>query len=85
MTLYTEEIRRIVKGIKAPYPTFIYDVVEYPRWLTLRMYRDNFELFSDDHRVALAQWMMDQIKRINDTGIPCYLEVFEFVPNRRNK
>lgn len=85
MTLYTAEVQRIVKGDKAPSPRFIYDVVEYPHWLTLRMYRDNFELFSDDQRVMLAEWFAGQIKKINGLGIPCYAEVFEFVPNRRTK
>jgi hypothetical protein len=84
MTLYTDEVRRIVKEVKAPYPTFIYDVVEYPRWLTLRMYRDNFELFNDSRREELAQWFGLQISRIRKTGIPCYAEVFETVPNRRS-
>jgi hypothetical protein len=84
VTLYTDEVKRIVKEIKAPYPNFIYDVVEYPRWLTLRMYRDNFELFSDPKRETLALWFGEQIARIQKTGIPCYAEVFATVPNRRS-
>lgn len=84
MTLYTDEVKRIVKEIKAPSPRFIYDVVEYPHWLTLRMYRDNFELFPDSQREELAQWFGLQISRIRKTGIPCFAEVFANVPNRRN-
>jgi len=83
MSLYTDEVRRIVKTIKAPSRHFIYDVIEYPRWLTLRMYRDNFELLPEDMRVSTAMWMQEQLKRVNATGIPCYLEIFESVPNRR--
>ena len=84
MTLYTEEVRRIVHGEKAPFSKFIYDGVEYPNWLTLRMYRDNFEMFSDYQRTVLATWFGEQIERVNKAGIPCYAEVFEFVPNRRS-
>ena len=84
MTLYTDEVRRIVKETKSPYPGFIYDVVEYPKWLTFRMYRDNFEMFPDSQREDLAQWFGLQISRVRKIGIPCFAEVFESVPTRRS-
>ena len=85
MTLYTDEVRRIVKTRKSPYhPRFIYDVIEYKWGLALRMYRDNFELFSDHERETIVEWMFTQLATISKTGIPCYVEVFKSVPNRRS-
>ena len=81
MSLYTKEARAIVHE-SAPDRKFIVDVVEYPRWLALRIYVDNFSLLSEESQVLCAEWLSGQVQKIRDLGIPCYLEKFEFVPNR---
>lgn len=57
MNRYTEEIQKIAQTMKAPYPGFVFDIVEFPSYLAIRVYRDNVESFSDSQKVTLAEWL----------------------------
>jgi hypothetical protein len=82
--LYNDQVKAVVEiaKTKAPYKGFVFNVAEYEGYLTLRLYRDNYEEFSEDQKVALGIWISDLMVSIRAIT-PCYLEVFENVPTGR--
>lgn len=84
MSLYSQEIKQIVEAQRKRCPShgLIFDVVDYnSKYLTLRLYRDNFEEFSDNQRLGISMWISETMQLIRSI-VPCYLEVFESVPRR---
>ena len=82
MSLYTPQIKKIVKTSKAPYSGFIFDVLEHDTYLELLVYRDNVESFSDPQKLALAEWLYRLKDEIEATGTKCFLGGSEGVPKR---
>jgi hypothetical protein len=82
LSLYTKEIKAVINSKKPPYHGLVYDMVDYNgKYLTLRIYRDNFEEFSDDQKVGISLWISEVMTAVRQI-VPCYLEVFESVPRR---
>lgn len=51
-----------------------------PRFAVVRLYRDNFEEFSENQKVVISLWISDIIKLAREAGVQTYLEVFEYAP-----
>lgn len=73
MSKYTNTVKRIFKTIKAPYPNFIVDIVEYPDYLALRIYKDNIESFSEPQKVALAEYLY-KLRDAIRSEVNCHFE-----------
>lgn len=69
-------IRNTIQLKAAPYRGLEYDIVEYPGYFTMRLYRDNFDSFPDTKRLAFSEWISEIIKNVRATGIDFYLEVY---------
>ena len=83
---YTEEVQRVFKTIKAPYPNFIVDIVEHDKrnYLELRVYRDNIESFSQPQKVAIAEYLYQLRDAIRQCNVRCHIQGSEgSPPNRR--
>ena len=76
-SIITPEIWKILLDTKPPVPNFMFQPVEYTRHIGLRIFRENFEDFSDYQRELLAIWLAGIVKKIRDLGVPCYLEAFD--------
>ena len=70
-------LQEIVKNGKAPYSKFIIDIVEYPGWWALRLYRDNIESYSENQKVALFEYVNGLLILSEKAGVKTYLEVYE--------
>lgn len=82
MSNYTPTVQRIFKTMKPPYNGFIVDAVEYSDHLALRVYKDNIESFSDNHKIALAEYLF----RLRDAiryEVNCHIEGVEDAPPSR--
>ncbi|QWT30042.1 hypothetical protein SEA_TUNATARTARE_174 [Streptomyces phage TunaTartare] len=84
MSKYTPTVQKIFKTIRPPYPNFIVDIVEYPDYLALRVYKDNVESFSEPQKIGLSEYLY----RLRDTirsEVNCHIEgVTDAPPSRRN-
>lgn len=86
-SLYTEDVRRVFKTIRPPYPGFIVDIVEYPErnYLALRVYRDNVESFSDPQKMMCASYLYQLRDAIRDLQVQCHIEGVEHAPPNRRR
>lgn len=81
MSKYTPSIQKIFKTMKAPYPGFVVDIVEFPDYLSLRVYKGNIESFSDNHKVALAEYLF-KLRDAIRSEVNCHIEGVEDEPPR---
>lgn len=72
-TLYTDEIKEIVMGAKWPFG-LSFHVIEYPQYLAIRFYRDNFVSLDRTAQLRTASVVGEVVSEIRQKGIPCYLE-----------
>lgn len=82
MSKYTDSVRKIFKTMAAPYPNFIVDVVEYPDYLALRVYRNNIESFSEGAKVGLAEYLF-KLRDAIRSECNCHIEGVEDDPPGR--
>ncbi|AXH49285.1 hypothetical protein HWB76_gp117 [Streptomyces phage Blueeyedbeauty] len=74
MSQYSPEVQRIFKTMKPPYNGFIVDMVEYPDYLALRVYKPNIEEFSEMQKVALAEYLFQLRDTIRSEEVKCHIE-----------
>jgi hypothetical protein len=83
MSKYTPAVQKIFKETKCPYPNFIVDIVEYPDYLGLRVYRDIIESYSEPQKLALAEYLYNVRDAIR-SEVSCHIEgVTNAPPSRR--
>ena len=73
-SLYTVDVQRIFKSMKAPFSGFIVDIVEYPDYLALRIYEDNVQSFSEPQKLGLAEYLYQLRDAIRSTSVKCHIE-----------
>jgi hypothetical protein len=76
VSLYTPAIQRIFKSMRAmcPYPKFVVDLVEHADYIELRVYKENIEEYSDNQKVALADYLYKLREAIALTGTKCFIQ-----------
>lgn len=82
MSKYTQEVQRIFKGFKPPFPNFIVDIAEYPDYIALRVYKDNIESFSEPQKVVLAEYLY-QVRDAIRSEVNCHIEGVTNAPPSR--
>jgi len=85
MNKYTEEVEKVFRAIKAPYPNFVVDLIEYPGHLGLRVYRPNILKFKQGEKVALATYLYELRDAIRKVGAGCEIEGVENEPPARER
>lgn len=83
MDIYTKDVQRIVHEAKAPYPGFIYDIVEFdsmPGFLGLQVYDENIAEFSNRQKQELSIFLASIRDKIKALGIQCEIVGAEYVP-----
>lgn len=79
-TLYTDEIKDMVRSVEWKAKGFFLDVIEYHSpvpYLTLVVRPSNFNQFSIQDRIRLAEKVNALCARIVEKGCPCYVEFWE--------
>lgn len=79
MSNYTPSVQKIFKTMKPPYNGFIVDAVDHPDYLALRVYKDNVESFSDNHKIALAEYLY-RLRDAIRSEVNCHIEGVEDAP-----
>lgn len=74
MTLYSDEIKQLFRHYQWP-TGLIVDIIEYPDYLGVRLYRDNFETFDGVDKQFIARQIGASIEAVRKKGCPCYMEV----------
>lgn len=84
MTAYSAKVQGIFHSIRPPYQGLIVDVIEYPDYLALRVYKSNIESFSESQKVALAEYLY-QLRDAIRSETRCHIEGVENDPPRRKR
>jgi hypothetical protein len=83
MSKYTLTVQKIFKTMKCPVPGFIVDIVEYPDYLELRVYKDNIESFSEPKKLVAAEYLF-QLRDAIRSEVNCHIRgVTDAPPGRR--
>lgn len=85
MSRYTTEIRKIVNEMKAPYPGFVFDIVEYPSYLAIRFYKENIEEFSEPQKISIAEWLFQLRDAIRTVEPKTHFDGAEGAPPARKR
>ena len=71
---YTKEMSIKVREIKKPVPDLMLDVVQYPDFLALRLYEDNFIQYQGTKKEMVIDYV-DRVKKLIESyGVRCELE-----------
>lgn len=73
MSKYSLAVQKVFKSMRPPYQGFVVDIVEYPDYLALRVYKDNIESFSESQKVALAEYLYNLRDAIR-SEVNCHIE-----------
>ncbi len=70
---YNEEMRKKLREIRKPL-LLMMDVVQYPEFLALRLYEDNFIQFAGNEKEQVIDYVTKVKKMIESYGVRCELE-----------
>ena len=70
---YNEEMRKKLREIRKPL-LLMMDVVQYPEFLALRLYEDNFIQFTGNEKEQVIDYVTKVKKMIESYGVRCELE-----------
>lgn len=73
-SLYTPEIRTFINTRDWP-RGLQRQIVEYPGYLQLVLFRDNFNAFDGEGRRQVAMMVKETMEKVRSLGCPIYLEV----------
>jgi hypothetical protein len=71
---YTQEMAKAIRGIQKPASNLQMDVVQYPEFLALRLYEDNFIQFEGIKKEMVIDYVAKIKKLIESYGVRCELE-----------
>ena len=71
---YNKEMSNAVRGIKKPVSDLQMDIVQYPEFLCLRLYEDNFAKYSGIRKEMVIDYLEKVKKVIESYGVRCELE-----------
>ncbi len=79
MSKYSLSVQKLFKTMKCPIRGFIVDIVEYPDYLALRVYKDNIESFSEPQKLAAAEYLF-QLRDAIRSEVNCHIEGVTYAP-----
>ena len=71
---YNKEMAVAVRGIKKTVSDLQMDIVQYPEFLCLRLYEDNFAKYSGNRKEMVIDYLGKVKKVIESYGVRCELE-----------
>lgn len=72
--LYNDEIKTLFRACSWP-GGMQAEVVEYPTYLVLRLFRGNFNKLNNPEQIKAMVQVGDFIQSVRSAGVDCYLEV----------
>ena len=71
---YTKEMSLKIRDLKKPVPDLMLDVVQYPEFLAVRLYEDNFVQYEGIKKEQVIDYVGKVKKLIESYGVRCELE-----------
>lgn len=71
---YTKEMAQKVREIKRPVTDLMMDIVQYPDFLAIRLYEDNFVMYDGIKKEMVIDYVSKIKKLIESYGVRCELE-----------
>ena len=71
---YTKEMSLKIRDLKKPVPDLMLDVVQYPEFLAVRLYEDNFVQYEGSKKEQVIDYVGKVKKLIESYGVRCELE-----------
>lgn len=75
------KVKSFLNRFSSGVPGLLIDIVDYGDHIGLRLYRENFENFSESDRHKITEWIGIVIMSLGENGIPSVVEVSDYVPN----
>ncbi len=70
-------LNAIINNTKAPARGLRYEIVEFETYLTIRLFRSNYDEMPDTKRLLFAEWVSEIMRQARAAGVNLYLEVYE--------
>jgi hypothetical protein len=71
---YTKEMAQKIRDIKCPVGDLQMNIVQYPEFLTIRLYEDNFLKYDGSIKLRVIDYIEMVKKLIESYGVRCELE-----------
>lgn len=71
---YTKEMARKLRELRKPTHDLQMDIVEYPEFLAIRLYEDNFSQYDGSVKLRVIDYVEMVKKIIESYGVRCELE-----------
>lgn len=71
---YNEEMKKKIREVKNPVFGLLMDIVQYPDFLAIRLYEDNFLQFHGNKKEMVIDYVSKIKKIIESFGVRCELE-----------
>ena len=71
---YTQEMSKKIREIKKPYMNLQMDIAQYPEFLAIRLYEDNFLQYEGVKKEIVIDYVGKVKKLIESYGVRCELE-----------
>lgn len=71
---YTKEMSQKLRELRKPVPDLMMDVVQYPEFLALRLYEDNFIKYDGIKKEQVIDYVGRAKKLLESYGVRCELE-----------
>jgi len=71
---YTKEMSSKIRELKKPVPDLMLDIVQYPEFLAVRLYEDNFVQYEGIKKEQVIDYVGKVKNLIESYGVRCELE-----------
>ena len=71
---YTKEMARKLRELRTPTHDLQMDIIEYPEFLAIRLYEDNFSQYDGSVKMRVIDYVEMVKKIIESYGVRCELE-----------
>lgn len=71
---YTKEMSSKIRDVRKPVPDLMLDIVQYPEFLAVRLYEDNFVQYEGIKKEQVIDYVGKVKKLIESYGVRCELE-----------
>jgi hypothetical protein len=71
---YTKEMSSKIRDLRKPVPDLMLDIVQYPEFLAVRLYEDNFVQYEGSKKEQVIDYVGKVKKLIESYGVRCELE-----------
>lgn len=76
--LYTKEMAKAIRQIKAPYKGIKLDIRRRPNYLAVVVHEDNIMEFSQEQRMNIMEYLLQIRTMLQNFGIRCEIEGIKY-------